>query len=188
MPTQRGSVRAGHSDGPEQSLAHAIELIAADAPLSETLAWVVEAIERAGVGLSAVISLSSDDHAEDETAHGHDDFPPHSHCEPLRLGRESAIGAVIVSSRPPRPLSAPELAFVASAARVAALAVEHMRLRDAAAGYSAIVERMPAIVYIADAGVVGCWYYIGPQIESVLGFSREEFPADPELWVRPLQP
>ena len=34
-----------------------------------------------------------------------------------------------------------------------------------------LLERLPAIIYIADLGADGAWYYVSPQIEAILGFS-----------------
>ncbi len=42
----------------------------------------------------------------------------------------------------------------------------------------------PAILYIADAGESGRWHYVSPQIEVILGFTPEEWCADPTLWAR----
>ena len=50
-------------------------------------------------------------------------------------------------------------------------------------GYSELLARVPAIVYVADAGEVGCWRYVSPQIEHILGYTPGEWCADPELWV-----
>src|SRR3984885_3691795 len=49
-------------------------------------------------------------------------------------------------------------------------------------GYPELLERVPAIVYIADPGEDGRWYYASPQIEHILGYSAEEWCADPDLW------
>ena len=48
----------------------------------------------------------------------------------------------------------------------------------------ALVERLPAVTYIADAGIGGRWHYISPQVHALLGFTPEEWLADPELWAR----
>src|SRR5947199_290592 len=57
-------------------------------------------------------------------------------------------------------------------------------LRD----YPELLQRLPAIVYIADTGSAGRWHYVSPQIESILGFDAEEWRADPTLWAQRLQP
>ena len=54
--------------------------------------------------------------------------------------------------------------------------------------YRHLVERVPAVVYIADPGLTGTWHYVSPQIEEVLGFSADEWMADPGLWARQLHP
>ncbi len=45
---------------------------------------------------------------------------------------------------------------------------------------------MPAIVYRAEIGVTASWDYISPQVESILGYSPEEFTS--ELWADRLHP
>jgi diguanylate cyclase (GGDEF)-like protein/PAS domain S-box-containing protein len=51
-----------------------------------------------------------------------------------------------------------------------------------------LINRLPAIVYVADAGDVGRWHYVGAQIGPILGFSVQEWRADPTLWSRCLHP
>ena len=55
-------------------------------------------------------------------------------------------------------------------------------------GYSEMLERVPAIVYIADPGEDGRWYYASPQIEHILGYTPEEWCADPDLWAERIHP
>ena len=57
-----------------------------------------------------------------------------------------------------------------------------------AESYQRLLERVPAIIYIADAGEVGRWHYVSPQIEAILGFTAEEWCADPGLWAERLHP
>jgi diguanylate cyclase (GGDEF)-like protein/PAS domain S-box-containing protein len=54
--------------------------------------------------------------------------------------------------------------------------------------YQAIVETIPAIVFIADTGEHGAWRYVNDWIEPILGFTVEEWTADPTLWARQLHP
>jgi diguanylate cyclase (GGDEF)-like protein/PAS domain S-box-containing protein len=54
--------------------------------------------------------------------------------------------------------------------------------------YRAMVETMPAIVYIAEPGENGRWHYVNDWIEPILGFTVEEWTADPRLWARQLHP
>ncbi len=57
-----------------------------------------------------------------------------------------------------------------------------------AESYQRLLERVPAIIYIADAGEAGRWHYVSPQIEAILGFTAEEWCADSGLWSRQLHP
>lgn len=50
-------------------------------------------------------------------------------------------------------------------------------LGAAEAKYRSLVEGLPAIVYIADFGEDGDFTYISPKIESILGFTQNEFTA-----------
>jgi diguanylate cyclase (GGDEF)-like protein/PAS domain S-box-containing protein len=51
-----------------------------------------------------------------------------------------------------------------------------------------LLERVPAIIYIADTGRSGRWHYVSAQIETTLGFRPDEWCADPELWAARLHP
>jgi PAS domain S-box-containing protein len=55
-------------------------------------------------------------------------------------------------------------------------------LRETENKYRTLVEGMPAVVYIADFGEDGPWRYISPQIETVLGFTRDEWMSGPRVW------
>jgi diguanylate cyclase (GGDEF)-like protein/PAS domain S-box-containing protein len=54
--------------------------------------------------------------------------------------------------------------------------------------YPELLDRLPAIVYVAEAGDEGRWYYASPQIESILGYTPREWCADPRLWSARLHP
>ena len=53
--------------------------------------------------------------------------------------------------------------------------------------YRALLERVPAIVYIADPGD-GAFHYVSPHVEAILGFSVQEWLADGSIWARQLHP
>jgi len=61
-------------------------------------------------------------------------------------------------------------------------------LRAAEERYRLLVERVPAVVYVAEPGPLGRWQYVSPQIERMLGFTAQEWMSDPGLWVRQLDP
>ncbi len=60
--------------------------------------------------------------------------------------------------------------------------------KKAEADYRNLVERLPAIVYTCEVGAEGRWRYVSPQIEEILGYSPDEWLADPRLWARQLHP
>ena len=61
-------------------------------------------------------------------------------------------------------------------------------LQGADAYERSLLHRVPAILYTADARPFGAWRYVSPQIEAILGFTPEEWTADPNLWARQLHP
>jgi diguanylate cyclase (GGDEF)-like protein/PAS domain S-box-containing protein len=52
--------------------------------------------------------------------------------------------------------------------------------------YRSIVEHIPAITYIDALNENASAVYVSPQIESVFGYSQEEWLADPDLWPKML--
>jgi diguanylate cyclase (GGDEF)-like protein/PAS domain S-box-containing protein len=54
--------------------------------------------------------------------------------------------------------------------------------------FRAIVEQGPAISYIDACDERAASIYIGPQVEGVLGYTPQEWYADPDLWPRVLHP
>jgi PAS domain S-box-containing protein len=66
-------------------------------------------------------------------------------------------------------------------ARTRELAAAEARFRN-------LVELLPVVTYVAAFGQEGRWLYVSPQIESLLGFSPEEWTSDPGLWFRQVHP
>ena len=66
-------------------------------------------------------------------------------------------------------------------------AIASKELMDAGQRYKSLVEHVPAIVYLAGFGDRGKWHYVSPQVEKMLGFTPEEWMAEP-LWYRQLHP
>jgi PAS domain S-box-containing protein len=59
---------------------------------------------------------------------------------------------------------------------------------DLVARYQTLVEQIPAVVFLAflDRGIGEA--YVSPQIETILGFSQEEWLNDPVQWYRQIHP
>jgi PAS domain S-box-containing protein len=61
-------------------------------------------------------------------------------------------------------------------------------LRKAESGYRDLLGRLPAIVYTSEYGASGRWSYVSPGIETTLGWSVEEWLADPNIWFSRMHP
>jgi PAS domain S-box-containing protein len=106
---------------------------------------------------------------------------------PIAAQDGGVLGTFAIYYREPRTPDAEHLQFIAHATHLVALAIERDRdktqLRVAEDRYRTLVERLPAITYIAELGAHGPWHYVSPQIESILGFPPAEWLSDPMNWL-----
>ncbi len=68
------------------------------------------------------------------------------------------------------------------------LAEASRSLEQAELRHRQLLENLPSITYRAGLGTSGGWEYISPQVEEVLGYTPEEWMADPGLWERAMHP
>ncbi len=68
------------------------------------------------------------------------------------------------------------------------LAEASRSLEEAERRHRKLLENLPSITYRAGLGYAGGWEYISPQVEDVLGYTPEEWMADPDLWERAMHP
>ena len=61
-------------------------------------------------------------------------------------------------------------------------------LTVAEAQYRSVVERVPGVVYVAEAGQHGRWHFVSAKIEELLGYTPDEWVADPTLWMSRIHP
>jgi PAS domain S-box-containing protein len=62
-------------------------------------------------------------------------------------------------------------------------------LDESEARFRTLVEQLPnAIIYTASVDETSTTLYISPQIEQILGYTREEFNADPDLRTKSIHP
>jgi diguanylate cyclase (GGDEF)-like protein/PAS domain S-box-containing protein len=61
-------------------------------------------------------------------------------------------------------------------------------LHEAKSKYGALVEQIPAIVYVDVADENMSTTYVSPQIEAILGYDPQEYIEDPQLWENILHP
>src|SRR5215467_6528787 len=52
------------------------------------------------------------------------------------------------------------------------------------AKYKMFIEQVAAVSYIAEVGFRGKWHYVSPQVETIFGYSPEEWLAGSENWTR----
>lgn len=51
------------------------------------------------------------------------------------------------------------------------------------AKYRMFVEQVAAVSYIAEVGLRGKWHYVSPQVETILGYTQEEWLTGAEDWI-----
>ena len=97
------------------------------------------------------------------------------------------LGTFAVYYREPRTPDGEHLQLIAHATHLAAVALEWDRaqaeLKSAESRYRTLVERLPAVTYVAELGPLGRWHYVSPQIESMLGFSPAEWLSNSANWI-----
>lgn len=111
---------------------------------------------------------------------------------PITASNGNILGTFAIYYREPRNPEPHHLDLITNATHLAVLAIEHERARfelsAAEARYQSLVERLPAITYIAELGTNGRWHYVSPQIESILGFKPGEWLANPNNWIGHVHP
>ena len=63
-----------------------------------------------------------------------------------------------------------------------------LQLREAEQRYRTLVENLPAATYIDLVDDVFTTLYVSPQIESIWGYTPQEWTADPNVWIDNLHP
>jgi diguanylate cyclase (GGDEF)-like protein/PAS domain S-box-containing protein len=63
-----------------------------------------------------------------------------------------------------------------------------VELHETKTKYGALVEQIPAIVYVDVADDDMSTTYVSPQIEEILGYTQQEYIEDPQLWEHILHP
>ncbi|RMF02110.1 MAG: PAS domain S-box protein, partial [Chloroflexi bacterium] len=96
------------------------------------------------------------------------------------------VNATVVTDADGTPLG-----FISINTDVTARKEAEQALRVAETRYKTLVEQLPAIIYIVEftnTNEPNRTIYISPQVETLLGFSPEEWMADPQLWIQQLHP
>jgi len=150
-----------------------------DAALAGIAAGMASAIEVPGLGsCTAAVAAVNGGHAEHlivarsgEDGFGHDELS-------LLRGMSRTLGMGLALLR-----------TVAEERALRKRTESEVRVRQQLeSNYRNLVERLPAIVYTAEMGEKGRWRYVSPQVEEILGYTPEEWIADPGLWAACLHP
>ncbi|HAV78288.1 MAG TPA: hypothetical protein DCX53_13145 [Anaerolineae bacterium] len=122
------------------------------------------------------------------------------------ISRNEVIGMISAQSYTLNAYDEKDVTLLKGIANQVAIAIENSRLftaaqqeieerqkveeqlRTAEARYRELVESVPAVIYSSDTGPTGRWHYVSPQIEYLLGYTTEEWLADPTLWFERIHP
>jgi PAS domain S-box-containing protein len=117
---------------------------------------------------------------------------------PLRVAG-AAIGVVAIYSEQVGSFESSELELLGEMATNLSFGITAIRsheegrrataaLKEAEEKYRQLVEQVPAISYVAEAGAHGRFLYLSPQVNTILGFRAEECLSDPLFWWDHLNP
>ena len=95
---------------------------------------------------------------------------------------------LLANARPVRDESGAIERMIGTAQDVTERRSAERRLAAREAQLRALVEQVPAIVYTAGLGASAPWDYVSPQIETLLGYTAEEWAGRRELWWEALHP
>ena len=68
------------------------------------------------------------------------------------------------------------------------LAGAEKELHAAEERYQALVEQIPAVLYMDPIDIHGTTFYVSPQVNEILGVTAEEYLADPDMWRKLMHP
>ena len=117
---------------------------------------------------------------------------------PLRVDKLT-FGALAIYAPVGTSFETAEMALLEEIADNLAYGIKAVRARDenrraevalfeAEAKYRQLVEQVPAISYVAEAGANGRFLYVSPQVKNILGYRPEDCLNDPQFWWSHLNP
>ena len=104
----------------------------------------------------------------------------------LRADGETIFGRLTISLV--RDADRHPLYFVAQVQDITPYRAAGKALREAEARYRALVEQIPAVVYVDRPDPLGSSIYVSPRIEILLGYTQAEWLAKPDGWADHVHP
>jgi PAS domain S-box-containing protein len=108
--------------------------------------------------------------------------------EAVHRGKDGAEISVSLTAVPIRGASGETAGAVLTATDVSESARTRALIDEVEAKYRSLTERLPVVPYVHELGNRGATLYIGPQVDELLGFSREDWMAQPDLFSRLVHP
>ncbi|MGC9024217.1 MAG: PAS domain S-box protein [Chloroflexia bacterium] len=106
----------------------------------------------------------------------------------LEMSRPDGRPLTVLAGRTPYPQEGRPSGTLVVLTEITERRQAERALRQSEERYRALVEQLPAITYIVALGDSPRTIYISPQVQAFLGFSPEEWLADPQLWLRQVHP
>jgi PAS domain S-box-containing protein len=108
-------------------------------------------------------------------------------AEYLVRGKDGGIHYVEVLSAP-RYSGKDIIGFQGIARDITARKRAEAALQESESKFRRLIAHLPTVVYMNAMDDAGTTLYISPQIETLLGYTPQEWLADPELWSKTLHP
>jgi len=108
------------------------------------------------------------------------------------IGGGQSFGLLILATPRPHVWTAQERKLASYVASVAAVALQTSRLlnrlSETDGRLRSLIEDIPAIVYTSEVEFPYRTYHVGPQAESILGYTVREWIDDPDLFAKLVHP
>ena len=144
-------------------------------PSAEAVLELIHPEDRASVAL-ANTPIREDGVAEEQSIN-------------LRITRpDGETREILARSQPVQDETGAIVRLIGTAQDVTDRRLAERRLAQREAQLRALIEQVPAIVYTAGLGPDAPWDYVSPQIETLLGYTPEEWAGRRELWWDALHP
>ncbi|MGA7673344.1 MAG: PAS domain S-box protein [Nitrolancea sp.] len=113
---------------------------------------------------------------------------PYFHLDTRYIRHDERVVSVQLSSSVARNADGDPLYVIGLVQDVTERKLAEERQQDAEARYRSLVEQVPAVIYIAAIDELSTTVYVSPQMTALLGYTPQEWLADPRSWLNALHP